>query len=468
MIIRARTVVTMDEPPIENGAVVVAVNRIDDSPSRSSRSRAACLSRAAPAGSVVDVGKFDEIKARNAGQIVDLGDQALLPGLINAHCHLDYTCLRGKIPPQKTFAAWIRAINAEKARLSPTDYLSSISEGFAEASRFGTTTVANLTAFPDLIPQIHAPIRTCWFAELIDVRAPKHANEIVDLVRRRTDSLRRAIESLRSLECADMSVLSKRSRSRGIAALQMTQFGLAPHALFTASKNLFERCEEIALRENVLLTTHLAESWEEMEMFRDAAGPLYEFLKSIGRPMDDCGNETPLAQFLDLIGRGGSPNRPQAIEVNRPYLPWIVAHLNELAESDFELLQNATGQFHVVHCPRSHDYFKHTQFPFKRLDSLGFNICLGTDSLASNENLSLLAEMRAFQRSQPGISPDEILKMVTINPATALHQENMIGRIRPGFCADLVAIPCGRGADLFEEIVGFEGQLDWVMVNGKI
>jgi len=203
-------------------------------------------------------------------------------------------------------------------------------------------------------------------------------------------------------------------------------------------------------------------------MFRDAAGPLYEFLKSIGRPMDDCGNETPLAQFLDLIGRGGSPNRPQAIEVNRPYLPWIVAHLNELAESDFELLQNATGQFHVVHCPRSHDYFKHTQFPFKRLDSLGFNICLGTDSLASNENLSLLAEMRAFQRSQPGISPDEILKMVTVNPAMALHQENMIGRVRPGFCADLVAIPCGRGADLFEEIVGFEGQLDWVMVNGKI
>jgi len=235
MIIRARTVVTMDEPPIENGAVVVAGNRIDDSPSGSSRSRAACLSRAAPAGSVVDVGKFCEIKARNAGQIVDLGDQALLPGLINAHCHLDYTCLRGKIPPQKTFADWIRAINAEKARLSPTDYLSSINEGFAEAKGFGTTTVANLTAFPDLIPQIHPPIRTCWFAELIDVRASKHANEIVDI----------AIESLRSLECADMSALSKR---RHVAALQTTQFGLAPHALFTASKNLFERCEEIARR----------------------------------------------------------------------------------------------------------------------------------------------------------------------------------------------------------------------------
>ena len=446
MIIRARTVVTMDEPPIENGAVVVSRNRIDDSPSGSSPSRAARLCRAAPAGSVVDVGKFDELKTRNAGQIVDLGEQALLPGLINTHCHLDYTCLRGKIPPQKTFTDWIRAINAEKARLSSGDYLSSINEGFAEAKRFGTTTVANLTAFPDLVPEIHASIRTWWYAELIDVRAPERANEIVDLVRHRTDSLRRAIESLKPAP----------------------NWGLAPHALFTASKNLYERCEEIARRENVLLTTHLAESREEMEMFRDASGPLYEFLNGIGRPMDDCGNETPLERFLDLIDRGGSPNRPQAIEVNRPYLPWIVAHLNELTESDFELLENAKGQFHVVHCPRSHGYFKHNQFPFKRLHSLGFNICLGTDSLASNENLSLFAEMRVFQRSEPGISPDEILKMATVNPAMALHQENMIGRIRPGFCADLIAIHCGRGPNLFEEIVGFDGEVDWIMVNGKM
>ena len=398
----------MDGAPIDNGAVAVSGNQI------------------------IDIGKFDELKTRNAGQIVDLDEQALLPGLINAHCHLDYTCLRGKIPPPKSFTDWIRAINSEKEKLSPKDYLSSINEGFAEAKRFGTTTVANLTAFPDLIPQIHAPIRTWWFPELIDVRAPKHANEIVDLVRRRTDSLRRAIQSLKP-----------------------APWGLAPHALFTASKNLYECCEEIAQRENVLLTTHLAESREEMEMFRNASGPLYEFLKSIGRPIDDCGNETPLELFLRAPGHRTLPQ-------------WVVVHLNELTGSDFEMLENANGQFHVVHCPRSHDYFKHSQFPFKRLHSLGFNVCLGTDSLASNENLSLFAEMRAFQRSEPGISPDEILKMVTVNPAIALHQENMIGRIRPGLRADLIAIPCGHRPNLFEEIVGFDGQVDWIMLNGKL
>ncbi len=435
MIIRTRTVVTMDGAPIDNGAVAVSDDRIDDSPPGSSPSWAARPRRSAPAGTVVDVGKFDEITSRNAGEIVDLGEQALLPGLINAHCHLDYTCLRGKIPPQKSFADWIRAINTEKANLSAKDYLASINEGFAEAKGFGTTTIANLTAFPGLISRITPPIRTWWFAELIDVRVPACANETVG----------RAVESLKSAP----------------------NWGLAPHALFTASKNLYRRCEEIALRDNILLTTHLAESREEMEMFHDASGPLYEFLKSIGRPMNDCGSKTPLGLFLDLIGRGGSPNRPRAIEVNRPYLPWIVAHLNELIESDFDSLERSETRFHVVHSPRSHDYFKHSRFPFEKLRALGFNICLGTDSLASNETLSLFAEMRAFQKEFPGVPPEEVLQMVTVNPARALRQENALGRIRRGCRADLISIPCSGTDDVFAEIIAFEEAVDWILLNGK-
>src|SRR4029077_2967882 len=177
MIIRARIVVTMCGAPIENGAVAVSGNRI------------------------VDVGRFDDVKARNAGNTLDLGEQALLPGLINAHCHLDYTCLRGKIPAQKSFTDWIRTINAEKSELSPRDYVASISDGFAEAKRFGTSAIANLTGFPELISHVQPPIRTCWFAELIDIRSPEQTNELVDS----------AIEALK----------------------QNSDWGLAPHALFT-------------------------------------------------------------------------------------------------------------------------------------------------------------------------------------------------------------------------------------------
>ena len=407
MIIRARTVATMDGPPIEDGSVVISGNRI------------------------IEVGEFPGVSARHSGQeTVDLGEQALLPGLINAHCHLDYTCLRGKIPSRESFADWIRAINAEKAKLGADDYLASITDGFAEAKRFGTTTVANLTAFPELISQIRSPIRTWLFAELIDLRSPERANELVDL----------AIKSLQSEE----------------------KWGLAPHALFTASRDLYRRCEEVARRENVLLTTHLAESPEEMEMFREGSGPLYEFMKSIGRLMNDCGKETPLANFLTIR------DYSSALRAARNDKDWLIAHLNELTESDFDLLETAKRRFHVVHSPRSHGYFAHNRFPFHKLRALGLNICLATDSLASNENLSLFAEMRAFQRSEPRMSPDKILEMVTVNAALALHQENALGRIRPGFRADLISIPCSGSANLFQEIVGFDGPVNWMMVNGRM
>jgi cytosine/adenosine deaminase-related metal-dependent hydrolase len=399
MIIRARIAVTMDGAPIENGAVAVSGNRI------------------------VDVGRFDDIKTRNAGNTFDLGDQVLLPGLINTHCHLDYTCLRGKIPPQKSFTDWVRAINAEKSELSPKDYVASINAGFEEAKRFGTTAIANLTAFPELVSQVQPPIRTWWFAELIDIRAPERANDLVDS----------AIKALQQTSC----------------------WALAPHALFTASKDLFRQCEKIAQREHILLTTHLAESREEMEMFRDASGPLYEFLNSIGRPMDDCGKGTPLGLF---VGAPGGRALPQ----------WIVAHLNELTESDFELLERSNSKFHVVHCPGSHKYFGHSPFAFDRLRSFGFNICLGTDSLASNESLSLFAEMRGFQKEFPSVSAEEIFQMVTVNPARALRCENALGQIRAGFGADLIAIPCSGSTDVFEKIIECDAPVSWSMVNGKV
>src|SRR6266568_2463679 len=279
MIVRARIVVTMNGPPIENGAVRVTGNRI------------------------IEVGKFSEVAPAN-DEIIDLGECVLLPGLINAHCHLDYTCLRGKIPRQKSFTNWIRVINAEKAKLTAEDYVRSINAGFAEAQRFGTTAIANLTAFPELIAKINPPIRTWWFAELIDVREPERANEIVESA---TDSLKRT-----------------------------ENWGLAPHAPFTASENLSRKCQEIALRENILLTTHLAESHEEMEMFRDASGPLYQFMKEIGREMTDCGYDTPLQSFLrrlHFLQRDPSTSFGKTDG-------WIITHLNELSDSDFDLLRD--------------------------------------------------------------------------------------------------------------------------------
>ena len=393
MIVRARLVVTMDGPPIENGAVAISGDRI------------------------VDVGKLPEITARNRGETIDLGEQALLPGLINAHCHLDYTCLRGKIGRQKSFTDWIRAINAEKAGLTPADYVSSINQGFTEAKHFGTTSIANLTAFSELISRFNAPVRTWWFPELIDVRTP----ELLDV----------ALESLRGV----------------------THGGLAPHAPFTASADLYQRCERMTASKNILLTTHLAESREEMSMFRDASGPLYDFLKSMGRNMNDCGAETPLGHFLKIL----------SAETKRD---WTVAHLNELTKNDLDLLRGLNQWLSIVHCPRSHDYFGHSPFQFQDLRDLGFNICLGTDSLASNDDLSLFAEMRVFQKRFKNADPLHIFEMVTVRPAFALGQPARLGRIRQDCLADLIAVPCSNTTEVFESIIAWEGPVTWSMIGG--
>ncbi len=158
MVIRARAVVTMDGAPIENGAVRIAGAKI------------------------AAVGTWSDVRRdAPADEVVDLGERALLPGLINAHCHLDYTMMRGSIARPNSFTSWVGEINNRKAALTRDDYLASIAGGFAEAASFGTTTVANLEAFPELLGRMSLPpLRTWWFVELIDVREPVCPSAILD------------------------------------------------------------------------------------------------------------------------------------------------------------------------------------------------------------------------------------------------------------------------------------------------
>lgn len=399
MVIRARTVLPMAWEPIDDGAVAVEGNKI------------------------AEVGRFADLIQKYGGVALDLGEQVLLPGLINAHCHLDYTVLRGKISSQQSFANWIRAINAEKIKLGEQDYVASINAGFAEAMRFGTTTIANLTAFPSLARAIDEPIRTWWFGELIDVRNPDRADQFPS----------DAMESLKSKK----------------------HWGLAPHAPFTASPRLYARCEEIAQAENVLLTTHLAESFEEMQMSFDLTGPLVEFLDSIGVDLFQCNGETPVRHLLRTC---------------RLDKRWILAHLNSVLEGDLRALASLETKPNVVHCPRSHTYFRHEQFQLElfRQFQFQFNICLGTDSLASNPDLSLFGEMRELLRKHPAVSPRDAVEMATINGAIALGQPEGLGCIRWGAFADLIALPIPTGGDVYENIVAFSGDVPWMMVNGEL
>lgn len=387
MILRAQWLLTMTGPPVADGAAAVADGRI------------------------VAAGRTRDLRRTVPGPVDDLGDTVLMPGLINAHCHLDYTMLRRALAPPKDFTSWISRLNALKRNFDDDDFLRAIGAGFTELRRSGTTTVLNIGSFPDLVPRLPRPvIRTWWFHELIDLRSPP----------------------------PPLAALPRRRAWTG-------GFGLSPHAPYTASAALYRQ----AMATGRPTTTHVAESGDEMEMFLHAAGPLYLFLRSIGRDMGDCGGTTPLG--LLLRNRLVNPDT-------------LLVHVNEVAATDLPLL---AGRL-VAHCPRSHRYFNHRPFPWRRLAAGGARIALGTDSLASNDSLDLFAEMRLLRHTQPHLSPAEILRAATVDGAAAVGAADRLGVIAPGALADLIAVPVGGSArDPEESVLDNRTPIDWMMVAGR-
>jgi cytosine/adenosine deaminase-related metal-dependent hydrolase len=402
MILRARTVITNTGGPIENGAVAIVGNRI------------------------AAVGDFDEIRAAYDGETTDLGQQVLMPGLVNAHCHLDYTMMRRAINPQRTFTEWIIRINALKRSLDNNDYRTAIAKGFAELKQWGTTTVANIESFPELLPDMPPPpIRTWWFFEMIDVRHRLAGEETI---------------------AGTLGFFDQRPDWLG-------GFGLSPHAPYTSSGKLYELTADTAEKLGMPVTTHVAESREEWEMFRDKRGELHEFMQKLGRWMfDNQEQRTPLAHVAAHARLG-----PR----------WLLAHMNELDDSDFTLLATLPQKPSIVHCPGSHRYFRHTRFPLTKLGSIGVNVCLGTDSLASTLTLSMFDEMRILARQEPQLDPSEIIKMATLNGAMALGIE--AGKIEPGALADLIALPHADNArEVHAAVIENREPVVWMMLDGKI
>ena len=405
MIIRASAVVTMDGPLIKNGGVAVEGNRI------------------------VAVGAMPDLAWISDGPVIDLGDCALMPGLINAHCHLDYSMMRGAILRQKSFTAWVQRINALKRSLDSDDYLAAIRRGFAELRKWGTTSVANIEVFPELMHRLGpSPLRTWWFYEMIDIRHRLTSDDVV---------------------AGALAFFQTRAGS-------LDSFGLSPHAPYTASLSLYQLANSCAAAFTMPLTTHVAESSEEMAMFRDAAGPLYDFMAALQRPMTDCGHATPFAQLWESGEIDGR---------------WLLAHMNELTDSDFSLLASIPrgGAPSIVHCPGSHRYFEHTPFQYRRLHDLGVNLCTATDSLASTGSLSLFDELRALAKTDPWLTPEQLLRTVTVNPARALHRRGQLGQLTPGALADLIAVPVSDSLpSVHEEILQHRGPISWTMIDGQI
>lgn len=408
MILRARAVYPVAAPPIEDGAVFVAGQKIRS------------------------VTPWKTLRPHLREKVVDLGDVVLLPGLVNAHCHLDYSDMVGEIPPPKTFTGWIGAITVFRGAWGYSDYARSWLRGAHQLLKSGVTTVGDIESMPDLLPDVWeaTPLRVFSFLEMTGIKARRAPKDI----------LREAVAKIESLQHA---------RNRA---------GLSPHAPYSTLPELLQRTARLAQKRNWRVSVHVAESQEEYDMFRHARGAMHEWLKRNGRDPADCGQGSPVAHLArqKLLGENV-----------------LAIHVNCLGRGDATVL--AKNQTSVVHCPRSHDYFKHPPFQRARLAGAGVNICLGTDSLATVRMpdkqapvLDLFVELRALASRDKTASPATLLEMATVNGARALGLAGKIGVLSPGAYADVIALPfTGKFTDLREAMLHHTGSVSASMIEGR-
>ena len=407
MILRARVIVPVNRRPIANGAVEIRRGRI------------------------TKVAAWRDFSATRNNQIYDLGDVALMPGLVNAHCHLEYTDLAGELLAPKLFSDWLKLIVAAKRLRTQSDYAVSWERGAAMLLRTGTTTVADIAAMPRLLPSVwkRTPLRVISLLEMIglnDRRPPRHL-------------LNQARTKIRSLPIGHCRA------------------GLSPHAPYSTTPGLLRHAAQTARRHRWLVTTHVAESSEEFEMFNSAGGKLFHWLRA-QRDCSDCGHVTP----VQAVANAGLLSHL-----------FLAVHANCLTPDDIQLL--ARKKSSVVHCPRSHSFFSHPRFSYKALAAAGVNVCLGTDSLASIEagrkqrlELDMFAEMRAFARKNSDTLPGVILQLATRNGAQALGLKGRVGEIAPGAFADLIALPCREKlADIYDAILHHRGEVAASLIAGR-
>jgi len=362
---------------------------------------------------------------------VRLAGTTILPGLVNSHCHLEFSDVPEPIPVGSSFPSWIRSVidrrksmDVDPSRLAETRQ-AALSKGIAESYAAGVRWVVDMTTEPwssewidsavnDLsnatpsvlggMPEAPIVVQPCF--EMIDV-SPTRREQTLGFARR---------------QCAAPDL---NSRGRG---------GLAPHAPYTASPRLTQLCTEISRREQRVVSMHLAESVEEMEWLATQSGPFSELLLPIL-------GEYHFKSLRDVT--------QHLVHLSQAWRSLIV-HGNYLSVRDLVILSHHAASMAVVHCPRTHEYFGHDhntskRYPLAERMSAGVRHLLGTDSRASNPDLNLWSEAQAVRANHPDIASLAILRMVTTDAANFLAIGDRYGDLRVGGPANLTAIQCVNG-----------------------
>ena len=364
----------------------------------------------------------------HSDSVIDFGHAVILPAFVNAHTHLELSDLAGLVPPSPRFTDWLQRLIAvlRDAPLTRTTAQQAARRGLAQSLAAGVATVGDISRAirGTRAALAESVLRATSFGEVIAIGA-------------RRDAL---------VECLDAASNTELQSDR-------LRVGISPHAPYTVEPEAMRACADRAHEQNARLCIHLAETADEDEFVRTRGGALADHLRAVGAwddeiPVSGCG-PVELASRTGVLG-------PKT----------IVAHGNYVTDADIRLIAKSGAS--VAYCPRTHHAFSHVPHRFADMLVAGINVCIGTDSLASNPSLSILEELRFLRNTYPDLSSDTITAMGTIHGARALGFDEVTGSITVGKCADLVIVPLESAASTksWESVLESDQQPLEVYVSG--
>jgi cytosine/adenosine deaminase-related metal-dependent hydrolase len=360
------------------------------------------------AGRILSSGTGDASPQFKADSVetIDLGDAAILPGLVNAHTHLELSWMRHQVPPSDSMPAWASRLMSLR-RGATEEPVGPIADAVRDVRAAGTALVGDVTntlAAYDVLAD--SELSAAIFRELLGFNSPDPDQVVADAE-------------------AELETLTPLARLRP---------ALVAHAPYSVSPALF-RAIGRAMGDRPM-SVHLGESADELQFLRDGTGAWRELLGQLGVWNDNwqppgCGP----VEYLDRLGL-----------VNRRLL---AVHGTQL--DDGELARLASANATIVTWPRSNMWTGAGTPPIERFYASGVRVAIGTDSLASVEDLNLFAELAAVRRLAPGVPAARIIDSATLQGAGALGFAADYGSIEPGKRADLIAVHIPHGAEDVEE-----------------
>jgi cytosine/adenosine deaminase-related metal-dependent hydrolase len=382
----ARWLLPVTTPPIRDGALLVDA-----------------------AGRIEAVGPVAAVPLPAGAAAVELGDAALLPGLVNAHAHPELAAFRGLLE-DLPFHEWIPRLHRAKrdAALTPEDYAAAARWTCVESLRAGITSVgATEDSSAALDALLASGMRGVVFQEVFGP-SPEQADAAVA-------ELRRKLAALRGKET------------------DLVRVGLSPHAPYTVSDPLYRLTAELAREEGLPVAAHTAEAEAEDLLVQAGAGAFAEGLRSRGIDTSPRGPST--IALLDRLG----------LLATRP----LLIHCVRVSGEDIRRIAAAGAT--VAHCPAANARLGHGIAPVVELLEAGVTVALGSDSVASNNRIDVLEEarlaqlfQRARRRSATALPSDCLLRMATLDGARALGIDGRVGSLEVGKDADLCAVALDR------------------------